>query len=191
MNNNIHGRASEEAALQSKIILSIVLFATITRIAIPGHIPNFSPIDAIALFCGAYFPRRLIAIFVALLSVWVGDLLINKISMGHWVLFYQGFYWQYGCYLLITLLGTTLVNKVKPLHVVSACFASAILFFVISNFGVWYSGLLYPRNIDGFIACFVAAIPFFKNTLLSDLFFSTVLFGSAEWIQTKSLVKSI
>jgi len=182
-----------ESKLQQKIILSLILFATLTRIAIPpflgAHLPNFSPIDAIALFCGAYFHRRLTAFSVGLLSVWIGDLFINKILMGHWTLFYEGFYWQYGSYLLITWLGTTLARQVNPLRLMTTCFAAAVLFFIVSNFGVWCSGMLYPFNFDGLIACYIAAIPFFKNTLFSDLFFSILLFGSFQWIRIKIYTK--
>lgn len=171
-----------------KILLGIIIFATMTRIAIPpflGHPPNFSAIDATALFCGAYFSRRSIACIVVLLSVWIGDVFLNKVFMGHWDLFYSGFYWQYGCYFLITLIGAALKDQVKPIHLISACLTSAILFFGISNFGVWSTGLLYPLTLDGLIACYVAAIPFFKNTLFSDLFFTMLLFGSFEMIQIK------
>lgn len=175
-----------ENTLEFKILLSIILFATLTRIAIPsflGHPPNFSAIDATALFCGTYFSRRSIACLVVLLSVWIGDILLSKISMGQWNLFYSGFYWQYGCYFLITFIGAALKDKVRPLPLVSTCLTSSILFFGISNFGVWYSGFLYPQTLNGLFTCYVSAIPFFKNTLLSDLFFTLLLFGSFNLIK--------
>ncbi|MBX3709882.1 MAG: hypothetical protein KIT56_04525 [Gammaproteobacteria bacterium] len=168
----------------NKIILSIVIFATITRIAIPpfiGHLPNFSAVDAIALFSGAYFHKRSTALLIVLSSIWIGDIFLSKMFTGEWVLFYSGFYWQYASYLLITCIGSTLKGMLSPIRLVSSCFISAILFFIISNFGVWYSGLLYPLTLDGFITCYVSAIPFFKNTLLSDLFFSILLFGIFGW----------
>ena len=177
-----------KATNQINLVLGLILFATLTRIALPPfftHLPNFSPVDAIGLFCGAYFSRRMVAICIALLSVWVGDIFINKLLLGHWTLFYQGFYWQYGSYVLVTLLGSTLAANIKPVRIASTCFASSILFFLISNFGVWFSGTLYPLTIDGFISCYIAAIPFYKNTLLSDLFFSSILFGSIYLVMGK------
>jgi hypothetical protein len=179
-------QALKENTLDVKILLSIILFATLTRIAIPsflGHPPNFSAIDATALFCGAYFSRRSMACLVVLLSVWMGDILLSKIVMGQWNLFYSGFYWQYGCYFLITFIGAALKDKVSPLRLASACLTSSIVFFGISNFGVWCSGFLYPQTVDGLITCYVSAIPFFKNTLLSDLFFTGLLFGSFNLIK--------
>jgi hypothetical protein len=186
MNKIFH--ALTKTPSEFKILLSVLLFTMLTRFAIPpffNHPPNFSAIDATALFCGAYFSRRSIACIVLLLSVWIGDIFLNKILIGHWNLFYSGFYWQYGCYLLMTLIGATLKHNIKPLPLLSACVASSILFFGISNFGVWYSGFLYPQNLDGLIACYVSAIPFFKNTLFSDLLYSIILFGSFQFIQIK------
>ena len=162
------------------LVLGIILFATLTRIAIPslvGHPPNFSGIDAIALFCGAHFNRRLSAMLITLLSVWVGDIVINSYQTGQVTLWYTGFYWQYACYGLIALLGSTLLRRATPAKLALSCLGSSILFFTITNFGVWYSGTLYPFTSLGLIECYAAAIPFFKNTLLSDLFFSAVFFG--------------
>jgi hypothetical protein len=169
------------------IVFLIVLFATLTRIAIPpflGHPPNFSPLDAIALLSGAYFNQRITACFVVLLSVWVGDIFLNG------QLFYSGFYWQYACYVLITLLGTTLKNQIKPLRLGVAALTSSFLFFLVSNFGVWYSGF-YPITFDGFLTCYIAAIPFFKNTILSDLFFVGILFMGVELFQYKLKTRAI
>lgn len=190
---------------KQNILLSIIVFATLTRVAIPplfGHLPNFSALDALALFCGAYCERRMVAIAMTLASVWVGDMLLTH------TMFYEGFYWQYGSYALITLLGTTIstrslatffvsrkrgfVESQSPdeikkqissgLRVPFMALTSAILFFVMTNFGVWFSGTLYPQTLDGLVACYVAAIPFFKQTLVSDLVFSGVLFGAMGWL---------
>lgn len=171
------------------LVVSIFLFAILTRIAIPpffGHPANFSPLNAIALFCGTCFHRRFIAFIIAILAAWLGDVLLSKLFFSHWVLFYPGCYWQYTCYALITALGFTLKFKITPLRLVSASLASSLLFFIISNLGVWLSGLLYPFTLTGLINCYLAAIPFFQNTLLSDLFFSIILFGCFKLLDTYS-----
>ena len=166
--------------LQFNIILPILFFACITRIAIPpmiGHPVNFSPIDAIALLCGAYAGKHSRAIFITLLSVWVSDLLVNRIALGHWVLFYQGFYWQYGCYILIALMGGQLLNKVKLVNLIFASLSASMVFFFISNLGVWLAGTLYPLTLNGLISCYIAALPFLKNTVASDYIFVAALFA--------------
>lgn len=181
MKNRFKERAQISSSLTFKIVLSILFFATLMRITVPmviGHPPNFSPIDAIALFSGVYFSRRMTAFAVVLLSVWIGDLVLNRLAFGAWTLFYSGFYWQYGCYLLITLLGIGLKNHVNSRCLLAASMASSMLFFAITNFGVWYGSALYPQTLDGLLVCYVAAIPFFKNTVLSDLLFTGLFFGS-------------
>lgn len=157
----------------TRLFISIIIFATLSRLVIPlGHIPNFSALDALALFCGAYGGRRSVTIPVILLSVWLGDILMTH------TLTYPGWYWQYGSYVLISSLGSTLQNRTGIFSVSAASFGSAILFFVVTNFGVWFGNLLYPLTLSGLIDCYVAAIPFFKYTLASDLIFSAILFGS-------------
>ena len=55
--------------------------------------------------------------------------------------------------------------------------AGSVLFFVWTNFGVWAFWNLYPHTLEGLVACYTAAIPFFRNTLLGDVVYSTALFG--------------
>jgi hypothetical protein len=177
-----------------KLMISVILLAALARIATPalmGYLPNFSTVDATALFCGAYFARKSMAYLAILCSVWLSDLLISKIYMGHWTLFYDGFYWQYGCYVLITTLGFLLKKRMSFSHLALASLSSSFLFFVISNFGVWTGGYLYPLTLDGLIQCYIAALPFFKNSIFSDLFFSLSLFLSIEFIQIQQSSKLI
>jgi hypothetical protein len=60
-----------------------------------------------------------------------------------------------------------------------------VLFFVVTNFGVWAFTDMYPRTGDGLTACFIAAIPFFRNTLAGDLFYAAVLFGGLAWAESR------
>jgi len=167
-------------------LFTIIVLVTISRISIPHlfqHPMNFSAIDATALMCGAYFSRKGFAIATVLASVWVGDLFINKILTGNWILFYSGFYWQYASYILITFIGFALKNKINTRFILFTSLSASTLFFTISNFGVWISSGLYPPTPTGLIESYIAAIPFFKNTVLSDLFFSILLFVIMEKTQ--------
>jgi len=196
---------------QIKLFLVIIFFATFTRIAIPpffDHLANFSALDALALFCGAYCSRRLNAIAITLVSVWIGDIIITHSLTGQWTLFYDGCYWQYASYALITLIGavcspyTPFVYGKRMLAkhrsrtqktctgYIAMPLASAITFFVITNFGVWFSSSMYPHTVDGLVTCYIAAIPFFKYTLISDILFSAVLFGSAGLLFKQTTIKT-
>jgi hypothetical protein len=132
------------------------------------HPPNFSPIDAMALFSGAYVGRRALA-FVAPLAA----LLLSDLALG----FYPGMLFQYLTVALIVLLGSLALSRVTVLRLAGAALASSLLFFAVSNFGVWAVSGMYPQTLAGLSACYLAAIPFFQNTVAGDLFYTVLLFG--------------
>ena len=169
------------------VLLLLVLFAAFSRL-IP-HPPNFAPIGAMAMFGAAYFSKKYIALIIPVLAMWLSDIVINNTIYAQYfegfTFFYQGFYWTYTAFIIIGIVSFFVLKKVKLKNVVLASFLAALLFFVISNFGVWFSGTLYPKSFGGLINCYIAAIPFFKNTLMGNLVYSFVLFGSFELAQYK------
>jgi hypothetical protein len=147
-------------------LLSAILAAAALRLV--PHPPNFSPIDAMALFSGAYLGRRGIA-FVAPLAA----LLLSDLVLG----FYHGMATVYATVALIVLIGWWLSSKRTPLRIGAAAVASSVVFFVITNFGMWLFSGIYPVTYAGLAACYTAAIPFFQNTVAGDLFYTALLFG--------------
>jgi hypothetical protein len=155
------------------VITSMVLLAAASRL-IP-HPPNFAPITAIALFSGVHFSNKRIAMLVPISALLLSDLVLG---------FYRGMWIIYGTFCLIACIGFLLRKRNDVSAVASATLGSSILFFVLTNLGVWVFGSLYPKTTEGFIACFVAALPFFQNTLLGDGLYAALLFGGfriAEW----------
>jgi hypothetical protein len=147
-------------------LLSAIVAAAALRLV--PHPPNFSPIDAMALFSAAYLGRRVLA-FVAPLAA----LLVSDAVLG----FYSSMWVQYVTVALVVLLGWVALSRVSPLRVGLAAIGSSVLFFVMTNLGVWLLSGMYPQTLAGLAVCYVAAIPFFQNTLAGDLFFSGLLFG--------------
>jgi hypothetical protein len=147
-------------------LLSAIFAAAVLRLV--PHPPNFTPIGAMALFSGAYLGRRWLA-FVAPL----GALLLSDLVLG----FYHGMATVYSSVALIVLIGWVALKRVSPMRVGLAALASSILFFVLTNFGMWLFSGFYPRTLGGLEACYVAAIPFFQNTVAGDLFYAALLFG--------------
>ncbi|RPG64541.1 MAG: hypothetical protein CBE50_001965 [Flammeovirgaceae bacterium TMED290] len=168
-------------------VLGLILIASFARI-IP-HYPNFTPLCAIALFGGKYFNNKYLAYLLPLLALWLSDILINNFILGNYfdgfILFYSGFYWQYGSFILITLIGRKTLKNFSFLKLLGTSVFSSLLFFIISNFGVWISSSLYSKDIFGLFACYVAAIPFFIGTLSGAIFYSFFLFGSYEFLSRK------
>ena len=147
-------------------LLSAILAAALLRLL--PHPPNFTPIGAMALFGGAYLGRRLVAFAAPL-----GALLLSDLVLG----FYHGQATVYFSVALIVMFGMVALRRISPLRIGAAAVASSILFFAITNFGMWLFSGFYPRTFVGLEACYVAAIPFFQNTLAGDLFYATLLFG--------------
>jgi hypothetical protein len=172
---------------RTSVIALVILFAAFSRL-IP-HPANFAPIGAMALFGAAHFSKRYLAFLVPLVSMWLSDMVLNNVvyaqHFDHFAWFYPGFYWTYAAFIVIGLAGFFLLKKTKPKNIIVASLAASILFFLISNFGVWASGTLYPKTIGGLLACYTAAIPFFRNTIMGDLVYSSVLFGAFELAQAK------
>ncbi len=171
--------------LRISVITLMILFAAFSRL-IP-HPANFAPIGAMALFGAAYFHQRYLSFIIPIISMWISDLVLNNIVYGqyfdHFVWFYPGFYWTYGAFILIGLLGFLLLKKVKIQNALVAGILSSIVFFIVSNFGVWASTTMYPKDFSGLMICYTAGLPFFKNTLLGDLVYTGILFGVFEFAQ--------
>ena len=172
-------------------IIGLILIASFSRL-IP-HYPNFTPICAIALFGSKYFKNRFIAFGIPLLSLFISDVIINNFFLNSYfndfVFFYQGFYWQYGSFILVAILGRVVLKKLSILKLFGISIVSSMIFFIISNFGVWLTSVFYPKNILGLISCYSAAVPFYYGTLFGSLFYSTFLFGSYEYLLNKKAYK--
>ena len=162
--------------------LGLILIAAFSRI-IP-HYPNFTPLCAIALFGAKYFNNRYLAFLVPIIALWFSDIIINNFILSQYfdgfTLFYSGFYWQYGSFILITLLGRKTLKNLSFLKLIGVSISSSLLFFIISNFGIWISSSIYSKDILGLITCYTAAIPFYFGTLSGSVFYSFFLFGSYE-----------
>ena len=167
------------------MLAALIFIAALTRV-IP-HPPNFSPIEAVALFGGAYFAKRHWALLVPLLAMFASDLVLGVINGGiYWEYFASaGYLLVYACILLSTLLGFGLRGKVSAGRVLAYSLAGSMLFFLVTNFGVWASGTMYPKNMGGLVAAYVAGVPFFQWTVLGTLFYSALLFGGFELMRRR------
>ena len=152
----------------TRLIALLCAIAAAAALRLVPHPPNFSPIDAMALFSGAYLGRRAIA-FVAPLAA----LLLSDLVLGY----YHGMATVYPTVPLIVMGGWTVSPRPSALRVGVAAVAGSVIFFVVTNFGMWLFSGFYPVTYPGLIACYTAAIPFFQNTLVGDLFYTALLFG--------------
>ncbi len=147
-------------------LLAGILLAAASRL-IP-HPPNVTPIAAMALFGGAYFSNRAAAYLVPLAAMVLSDLALG---------FHPTMPFVYASFILIVLIGSRLRGRRTLSTVTLSALASSVLFFLVTNFGVWVMGTLYPKTLAGLAAAYVAALPFFRNTVLGDLSYVAILFG--------------
>jgi hypothetical protein len=147
-------------------LVAAILVAALFRLV--PHPPNFTPIAAMALFSGAYLPRRALAFAAPLAALLLSDLVLG---------FYPGIAFVYGSVALTVLIGWAISARRSTLRIAGGAIAGSVLFYVLTNFGTWLTTGMYPRTLEGLAACYLAAIPFFQNTLAGDLLFSALLFG--------------
>ena len=156
-------------------ILTLMIFASAFVRLIP-HPPNFAPIAAMALFGGAYFTKKWTAFLVPISAMFITDLFLG---------FHETMWAVYLSFALIVVVGMTMIKQKKIGNIFFASVISSVSFFIITNFGTWLSTSYYEKTALGLIACYTAAIPFFHQTLLSDLLFVAVLFGVYEILKAK------
>ncbi|MEW6170302.1 MAG: DUF6580 family putative transport protein [Candidatus Omnitrophota bacterium] len=164
------------------LVLALIIGGILLRFA--PHAPNFTPVAAIALFSGAYLNKKS-ALLVPLVLMIVSDLVIGL----HDVVFFT-----WGGFLLVAILGVHLKKHKNIFGVFSASLISSIVFYIVSNFGVWIMGW-YAHTWQGLINCYVMALPFLRNFTLATLLYSGVFFGiyeiTANLAKTSKLAKAL
>lgn len=159
---------------------SIILLAALAAAGrfLP-HPPNFTPVGGTALFGGAKLSRPW-NYLLPLLIMFVTDIFLG---------FHATMPYVYVSFIVAVFLGERFLNRPTASRVVGISLLSSTLFFIISNFGVWLSGGLYPQTIDGLVRCYVMAIPFFQWTIAGDLVYTLGFFGLYALAESRGLAR--
>lgn len=156
------------------VVLGIIFSAAAMRLL--PHPPNMTPITAMALFGGVYFTNRRTAFLVPLAAMYLSDL-----ALGFFVYDFGWFHglmpFVYVGFMVTVCLGLLIRRRPTFLTVSGATLGGSVLFFIVTNFGVWLIGNLYPKTLAGLLSCYIAAIPFFRNALIGDMAYTLVFFG--------------
>lgn len=156
--------------------IAIVLAAVVARV-IP-HAPNFAPIGALAIFTGYHFKNKLAWLFPISAMV-ISDFIIGLHSTIPYV---------YVSFIIMSLVGSAIKNN-KGRTLFATSLASSLVFFLITNFGVWATGTMYIKTREGLMQSYAMGIPFFRNTVFSDLFYIFSFFYGYEHIKNITRVK--
>ena len=160
------------------LVLVLVVLAVVSRWT--PHTFNFTPVLAIALFSGMYISNKFLAFITPALILIISDAILG---------FYSGalMFSVYGSYALIVGLGILSQGPFKPLKLLGTSVSAAVIFFLVTNFAVWFlsgsieGGLVYEKSLVGLWECYVAALPFFRSTLISTVIMSFALVGMYEF----------
>lgn len=160
-------------------LTSIIVLVVFSRLM--PHAPNFTPVGAVTLLGAGFYSKRLLAFVVPLLSMWLSDLILNNVVYGvyfdKFTLFTSFQIYTFAAIALTALLGINLFSKITAGRVFAGTVASAVIFFLITNFGSWLGNVaMYPQNLGGLVASYVAGLPFLLNMLLSNLIFGFIFF---------------
>lgn len=159
------------------LLAGMIVLAALSRLL--PHPPNFSPVEAMALFGGAYFANRAWALVVPLIAMVLSDIALGLMFGGSYMSYVASLsFWSvYLCIALSTVLGFGLRGKVNGANVLGYSLIGSVLFFLVTNFTTWLGSTMYPQTGSGLVAAYVAGIPFFKWTVLGTLFYAAVMFG--------------
>lgn len=141
------------------------------------HLPNATPIGGLTIWGSTRLKR------VQALTVVLGSMILSDLYLGwHTTVFYV-----YGSLILIALLGS-MIKKITIPTVAGFTILGSVVFFLITNFGVWQAGTMYPHTFSGLLSCYVAALPFFRASLTSDIVY-TAIFFTLEFLTSKATAK--
>lgn len=176
--------AASEIMQEKEQVMSylVVLLSVLTRF-IP-HMPNFSPVFGALLFGGAHLKRR-DAIWYPLMLLAASDVVLTTLVYRMRLGWGQSITWL--GFAVVALIGYWLRNREDVARVGVAALAGPTAFFLISNFGVWLGWRMYPATWDGLVACYVAAMPFYRNSVLSSVAYTALFFGAHEIYRRKHI----
>jgi len=160
-------------------VVLIMIFAGAMMRLIP-HWPNFTPIAAIALFGGTFLKRKDLAFLVPVAAMLLSDLIIG---------FHSTMLPVYLSFIAIVAFGLILQKRLTVINTLSASLGASVLFYLVTNFASWTSGLMpYPMNAAGLMQSYIAGLPFLFNGILGDLFYTSVLFGAVYFSTNRQAI---
>lgn len=160
--------------------LGLIAIVVIARLVFMS-IPNFAPFIGFALFGTVFFKRKWLAFVMVALAFFMSDILVNNVVYSFYDTFTFGTINTVVSILAfgaIVLLGSLTIKRLNLFTGIVSALGSGIVFFLISNFGVWLFSGMYPLSGAGLLACYGAGIPFIHGTMFGALFFFGAFTGA-------------
>lgn len=169
----------------------LVFIGALSRLV--PHPANFTAIAAVALFGAVKMKDKKQAILIPIAAMLFSDTIfeiIYRLGASPFPGFHSGMWYVYGAFTLISLVGFWVRSSFSILRLALGTLVASLLFFMVTNFGVWLSGW-YGYTAEGLSACYIAAIPFYRNQVLGDVLFTALLFGVDYFVKTKVLSQKV
>jgi len=167
--------------ISSKTLFVIVAIVIVALSRLLPHIPNFTPIAAMALFGGAFLSNKKLAYLLTFAALLLSDILVNTILYNDYNFtnyLAQPFVWAvYFSFALTVFMGTSFQHNINVKNVAFFSVSSSLIFWLLTNFACWPNNPLYTQDLAGLVNCYIAAIPFIGN-VIGDLFYNSLLFGT-------------
>lgn len=160
--------------LKTRVITITAIIFALALFRLLPHLPNVSPVAAMALFGGAYFADKRMAFIVPFLALFVSDLVLGL---------HNSMIFVYAGFALTVVIGFQLQKRATFTNTTFAVVVSSVLFFLLTNFGAWLTSALYAKTASGLMQAYVAGIPFFQNSLLGNLVYAAVIFSGYHLLQ--------
>jgi hypothetical protein len=161
-------------------IATAIIIAAVSRLF--PHLPNFTPIAAMALFGAVYFENKVLAVIIPLVTMFLSDVAL-ELTTG-WG-FHNTLIYVYISFILTSLIGFWVKGNTTVRTIAIGSVGASIMFFIITNFGVWAAGG-FAGGISGLNATYVMGIPYFAPTLIGDVFYNAILFGTFYFLQRRN-----
>jgi hypothetical protein len=162
---------NQNMKIKNLMLIGFIFTAAFSRL-IP-HAPNFTSVGAIALLAGSIWGFSALAFLVPVLAMLVTDFILGMHSTMMFV---------YGAFAITVILGSVLLSKnARGIKLFGITLLTSIIFYLISNFGVWFVGGFYTGDLKGLVECYIMALPFLKNQIMGDLVYTFALFYAYQF----------
>jgi hypothetical protein len=152
-------------------IITLSLITIVSRIV--PHLPNVTPVGAVALFSSAKFGTRK-SMIILFMSMLMSDMVLG---------FHSVMWATYGSFMITIIIGRWVQKKYSLPRFLAATLVSSVVFFLITNFAVWLIPHgMYAKNLAGVIHCYGMALPFFRNSLMGDILYGFIFYFGYELI---------
>jgi len=150
------------------VFVVLIILGVVSRMV--PHLANFTAVGAISLFAGFYFKKQW-KIIAPLAIMFISDSFLGFYDL-------RLMFTVYFCLFIYFILGAYIKQNKIVFRAVGFSLLGSVLFFVITNFAVWSFASWYPHTSTGLLSCYIMALPFFFNSLLGDVFYTSVVFGA-------------